>query len=113
MTRHAMAPGCCSAVEPCSHQCRDPTTICALCQAAGGMTADRAPTPAVHAAPRVTEASPWRQGRHYPIHVYEGDRPVATFLREEDAARCVAALGTAATPGVEPVAAQTSTGGEN
>lgn len=33
----------------------------------------------------------WRQGRHYPIHVYESDRPVATFLREEDARRaCVA-----------------------
>lgn len=37
---------------------------------------------------------PWRLGRHYPIHVYQGDRPVATFFREEDAAACVAARNT-------------------
>lgn len=34
--------------------------------------------------------APWRVGTHYGIHVYEGDRPVATFHREEDARRCVA-----------------------
>jgi len=27
----------------------------------------------------------WRIGKHYGIHVYEGDRPVATFHRAEDA----------------------------
>lgn len=27
----------------------------------------------------------WRIGNHYGIHVYEGDRPVATFHRAEDA----------------------------
>ena len=32
----------------------------------------------------------WRVGQHYRIHVYQGDRPVATFHREEDAARAVA-----------------------
>jgi hypothetical protein len=31
----------------------------------------------------------WRVGRHYNIHVYEGDRPVATFFREEDARQAV------------------------
>ncbi len=36
--------------------------------------------------------APWRVGSHYGIHVYEGDRPVATFHRPEDAARAVAAL---------------------
>lgn len=36
---------------------------------------------------------PWRVGNHYRIHVYEGDRPVATFHREEDAARAVEAIG--------------------
>lgn len=34
----------------------------------------------------------WRVGNHYGIHVYEGDRPVATFHREADARRCVEAL---------------------
>lgn len=29
-----MAPGCCSAVSPCSHQQRDPSTICDVCQRA-------------------------------------------------------------------------------
>jgi len=27
----------------------------------------------------------WRVGTHYNIHNYEGDRPVATFFRSEDA----------------------------
>lgn len=40
----------------------------------------------------MTANKPWRQGRHYPIHVYEGDRPVATFLREEDARLACAAV---------------------
>ena len=34
----------------------------------------------------------WRVGRHYGIHVYEGNRPVATFHREEDAAAAVDAV---------------------
>lgn len=34
----------------------------------------------------------WRQGRHCGIHVYEGDRQVATFHREEDAKRSCEAL---------------------
>jgi hypothetical protein len=34
----------------------------------------------------------WRVGRHYPIHVYEGDRPVGTMLTATDAARAVAAV---------------------
>lgn len=34
---------------------------------------------------------PWRVGQHYGIHVYEGDRPVATFHRAEDAAAAVEA----------------------
>lgn len=29
---HTLADGCCSAVEPCSHQQRDPTTICQNCK---------------------------------------------------------------------------------
>jgi hypothetical protein len=39
----------------------------------------------------------WRVGRHYGIHVYQGDRPVATFQRAEDAARCVEAVNAAIT----------------
>jgi hypothetical protein len=39
-----------------------------------------------------TVDGPWRVGRHYGIHVYEGDRPVATFHRAEDARRCVEGL---------------------
>lgn len=34
----------------------------------------------------------WRVGEHYGIHVYDGNRPVATFHTEEDARRCVAAV---------------------
>ncbi len=34
----------------------------------------------------------WRQGRSFPIHIYDGDIPVATFHRAEDAARAVAAV---------------------
>lgn len=37
----------------------------------------------------------WRVGEHYGIHVYESDRPVATFLTEDDAARCVDAVNGA------------------
>lgn len=37
----------------------------------------------------------WRVGRHYGIHVYEGDRPVATFFREEDAREAVAEVNAA------------------
>lgn len=35
-----MAPGCCSAVSPCSHQQRDPSTICDVCKRAAA-TAER------------------------------------------------------------------------
>lgn len=41
----------------------------------------------------------WRVGRRVPIHVYEGERPLGTFLRAEDAARAVAAVN--ATPAAE------------
>jgi len=34
----------------------------------------------------------WRVGEHYGIHVYEGDRPVATFLTETDARMAVIAV---------------------
>lgn len=37
------------------------------------------------------ELSPYRVGDHYGIHVYQGDRPVATFFREDEAAAFVAA----------------------
>jgi hypothetical protein len=40
---------------------------------------------------RRPKCEPWRVGRHYGIHVYEGDRPVATFLDAADAQRAVAA----------------------
>lgn len=47
----------------------------------------------------------WRVGRSYGIHVYEvgetspdGDRPVATFLRPEDAALAVAAVNATSEP---------------
>ena len=36
-------------------------------------------------------SGPWRVGRHYPIHVYEDNRPVATFFDADDAAAAVAA----------------------
>ena len=32
-SRDGLADGCCSALSPCSHQQRDPTTICAQCEA--------------------------------------------------------------------------------
>lgn len=40
----------------------------------------------------------WRIGNHYGIHVYEGDRPVATFHSADDAARAVAAVNAAPAP---------------
>lgn len=36
----------------------------------------------------------WRVGNHYGIHVYDGDRPVATFLRSDEAMRAVHAVNT-------------------
>lgn len=48
----------------------------------------------------------WRVGEHYGIHVYEGDRPVATFHDAKDAASAVAsfnAAGVGATPPAEAV----------
>lgn len=44
----------------------------------------------------------WRVGRHYPIHVYDGDTPVATFLTAADAARAVAAVNAAQGAGGKP-----------
>jgi len=43
--------------------------------------------------------APWRVGQHYGLHVYEGERPVATFHRPEDAARAVDAVNGAAPAG--------------
>lgn len=37
----------------------------------------------------------WRVGRHFGIHVYEGDVPVATFHTAEDAALAVYAVNQA------------------
>lgn len=45
----------------------------------------RAALPHLTAAP----ASSWRVGSHYGIHVYEGDRPVATFHTVADAKQAV------------------------
>jgi hypothetical protein len=47
----------------------------------------------------MTSTGPWRIGRHYGIHVYEGNRPVATFHDSADAEQAVLAVnsGTAAT----------------
>jgi hypothetical protein len=42
----------------------------------------------------------WRVGNHYGIHVYEGDRPVATFHNAEDAGLAVAAVNQATAPEV-------------
>lgn len=44
-------------------------------------------------------STPWRVGQHYGIHVYEGDRPVATSHRSEDAERAVAAVNAAESTG--------------
>ena len=40
----------------------------------------------------------WRVGRHYGIHVYAGDRPVATFHNAEDADSAVRAHNAASSP---------------
>ncbi|NAE18016.1 hypothetical protein [Enterococcus hirae] len=37
---------------------------------------------------------PWRVGRRVPIHVYEGDRPVATFHNADDARAAMLAVNT-------------------
>ena len=52
-----------------------------------------APRASVQPAPSAgQDTEPWRVGKHYGIHVYEGDRPVATFHRPEDAQRAVDAV---------------------
>ncbi len=38
----------------------------------------------------------WRQGRMFGIHVYEDDRPVATFTTEDDAMLAVSAVNVLA-----------------
>jgi hypothetical protein len=40
----------------------------------------------------MTDRQTWRLGQHYLIHVYEGDRPVATFHDPIDARRAVEAV---------------------
>lgn len=40
--------------------------------------------------------TPYRVGNHYGIHVYQGDRPVATFFDAAEAKRFVAAMNAAA-----------------
>ncbi len=40
----------------------------------------------------------WRLGRHYPIHVYEGDTPIATFFTAADARKAVEAVNSIASP---------------
>lgn len=52
------------------------------------------PTPEV----RQLATPEWRVGRHYPVHVYEGDTPVATFFTAQDAERAVRAVNRAAVP---------------
>lgn len=39
MAHETLADGCCSAITPCSHQQRDPSTICNVCS--GARAADR------------------------------------------------------------------------
>ena len=51
------------------------------------LTPDPSPSPEVDRAQR-----PWRVGVHYGIHVYAGDRPVATFHNAYDAAAAVDAI---------------------
>jgi hypothetical protein len=52
--------------------------------------------PKGHAGPHTWALTrTWRVGAHYDIHVYEGDRPVATFHHPADAAACVAAFNQA------------------
>lgn len=43
--------------------------------------------------------STWRVGNHYQIHVYEGDRPVATFHTVQDAHQAVTDHNNEFTPG--------------
>lgn len=42
--------------------------------------------------PGPCDCGQWRVGSKYGIHVYEGDRPVATFLRPDDAKLAVEAV---------------------
>ena len=46
--------------------------------------------------PDPAEDQAWRVGTHYAIHVYEGDRPVATFHTVADADRAVNAVNDSA-----------------
>lgn len=77
--------------DPARHDYRPadadrPEDGCARC----GYLADMHPD---DSALSVTPGSgQWRVGQHYGIHIYEGDRPVATFHRPEDAKRAVAAV---------------------
>jgi hypothetical protein len=42
--------------------------------------------------------TPWRVGRHYGIHVYADDVPIATFHTAADAALAVAAVNALNAP---------------
>ena len=46
-------------------------------------------------APPAPDVRPWRVGTHYGIHVYDGERPVATFFRAGEAERAVALYNAA------------------
>lgn len=64
------------------------------------------------AADPPSSSTRWRIGNHYDVHVYEHDRPVATFHDAQDAARAVAAVNGAtaapALPDVGPVTREDS-----
>jgi hypothetical protein len=62
------------------------------------LAADEYGQPPAPAAETGKAQGQWRVGNHYGIHVYEDQRPVATFHLEEDARRCVAAVNGAAPP---------------
>ena len=43
VAERTLAPGCCSAIYPCSHQQRSPYTICDVCQRAADTFASAKP----------------------------------------------------------------------
>lgn len=54
--KQGLAPGCCSAVSPCSHQRQDPATICDVCRKAARLT------DAILGTPTNTASSPAGRG---------------------------------------------------
>lgn len=90
-----LPPGPCSA---CRGGCTRPGATAPCCPHEGcdpSRMDDATPPCPVHDRPR--SPSPWRVGQHYGIHVYEGDRPVATFHDADDAARAVDAVNRSST----------------